>query len=723
VTGIPRPGRPGRSAVLRRTPRSAFVCCLLSVLPAMAGAQESGREVVVTVRAVSEGGAALAGTSVTVHDVTVLSQRATLLGRFAAEDNAVPIRLEVGRDYRIRVKAPGHRGRETEVSPTGPTTVRVVLSVDPYELPPIMAAVGAGDSDFHARSVSQARFADESLTYATVAEWLRDVPGAALRGRGPGGAQLLSVRGSRPEDVLVLLDGVALNDPLTGRANLEMIPTATLESGTLVLGAASQKYGSGAGAGVLLLTSRTGHGSGVSGGVRMESFGGMGLDLQAETSGQEGRVALSLSAARAENDFSFRNPVAPGGATEVRTNADVASVHGALTAASGPVFASLRFDRAERGVPGRAGTRAFADSRAEDRSWIAATGLELPGVRGSASYGWHRLGYRASAGDAESAQDVREFRVAGDTDIPSSPLTLGARVTREEVQGDAIAGFPARTTVGGRLAAGLTAGRFSVDPALSVDVAGDRVVASPEVTATWLANQATRVWGRVGQGFRLPTFGDLYFASQYQLRANPDLEAERIVFDSELGVSVRTTSGAVELGASASAWARRTEDPIVWLASSAALWSPRNLGDLRASGLDLQVELVSRGPAELGWRAQLAGTLQRSRVGFGSNRNPLPYEPGTTGRASIEAWRGATGLRLDIRYTGARSTSLAATRTLDGFTTVDISGRHQLDAGSLRVGLFARIENLLDQRYQLIELFPEPGRHFTLRFEARRAVS
>ena len=115
----------------------------------------------------------------------------------------------------------------------------------------------------------------------------------------------------------------------------------------------------------------------------MESFGGMGLDVQAEASGQEGRLALSLSAARAENDFSFRNPVAPGGATEVRANADAASVHGALTSASGPVFASIRFDRAERGVPGRAGTRAFAEARAEDRSWIAAAGLELPQVRGS----------------------------------------------------------------------------------------------------------------------------------------------------------------------------------------------------------------------------------------------------------------------------------------------------------------------------------------------------
>jgi outer membrane cobalamin receptor len=227
----------------------------------------------------------------------------------------------------------------------------------------------------------------------------------------------------------------------------------------------------------------------------------------------------------------------------------------------------------------------------------------------------------------------------------------------------------------------------------------------------------------VGQRFRQPTFGDLYFASQYQLRANPDLEAERITFDSEIGIGFRTISGGLEFETSASAWARRTENPIVWLASAVALWSPRNLGELHASGLDLQVALVARGRAELGWRASLAGTLQRSRVGFGGNRNPLPYEPGTAGRASFEAWSGATGLRLDVRYTGVRSTSLAATRTLEAFTTLDLSTRHHLKAGALRIGLFAGIENILDRQYQLLELYPEPGRHFTLRLEARRATT
>ena len=378
----------------------------------------------------------------------------------------------------------------------------------------------------------------ESLTYATVGEWLRDVPGASIRGRGPGGSQVLSVRGSRPEDVLVLLDGAPLNDPLTGRADLSMIPTSTLEMATLVQGASSQRYGSGAGAGVLLLTTRTGHGTGVSGGIRVGSFGGVGVDVQADGSKGDQRLGVSLSAARAENDFPFRNPVAAEAVTELRRNADAESLHGALHGASGPVFGSLRFDDTERGVPGRAGTRLFDEARAEDLSWTAAGGISLPAFQGSASYGWHRLGYRAAAPDPYSRQEVREFRMAGDWEVPATPLTLGARVTRELIEGMRSQGSPGRTILGGRLAAALAAGRFRIDPAFSVDAADGGAVASPEVGITWTPDAKAQVWVRAGQGFRLPTFGDLYFASQFQLRPNPNLEAERISLDSELGVRV-----------------------------------------------------------------------------------------------------------------------------------------------------------------------------------------
>jgi outer membrane cobalamin receptor len=693
--------------------------------PTLSGAQETApAEVTLVVTLVSEGGEILRAGRVRAEEVgDVPAARGKPQG-IVAHDGTVTLRLARGATYNLVASAPGHRDRSIELSREQSGTLRVVLSIDPYQLPAIAATTPGGAVGASVRAIHQVRFDDESLTYSTVGEWLADLPGVSVRRYGPGGRQVLTVRGSRPEDVLVLLDGVPLNDPLTGRADLSGILTSTLESVTLVRGAASQRFGSGAAAGALLLTSRMGEGTGIGGGVRMESYGVRGVDVQADISEGGRRLGVTVAVARSENDFSYRNPVLPGSPVETRSNADISTLSAALHGASGPVQASLRVDRAERGVPGRIGTSLFETARADDRSWIVAAGVDEMRWRTSVSYGSHRLGYRASRSSEETVQTVADLRLSGDVRFdPGTPVTLGARLSHETVAGDAIQGRPGRTVVGGRVALALGTAGVRVDPSISLDVARGVSVFSPDLTVTWIASSATRIWTRAGQGFRLPTFGDLYFASQYRVRPNPELRPERVTLDAELGGSTSASTGALRVEASGAVWLRHTQDPIVWLASSVAVWSPQNLRELRSSGLELELGVAARRPRSVGWRAQLAGTLQRSRVGFGHNRNPLPYEPAGMGRLTLETWWGSTGGRLDIRYTGPRTTSIAATRSIDGYTTFDVSASHYLDARSMRLGLIARIENVLDQRYELIELYPEVGRRLVLRLEARRSRS
>ena len=94
------PGSRRRFAILRAARRSAVVCSMLAAVPATARAQEPGQQVEVAVRAVSEGGAAIEGISVTVHDVTAVTRGPTLVGRFASEDNVITVVLAVGREDR-----------------------------------------------------------------------------------------------------------------------------------------------------------------------------------------------------------------------------------------------------------------------------------------------------------------------------------------------------------------------------------------------------------------------------------------------------------------------------------------------------------------------------------------------------------------------------------------------------------------------------------------------
>lgn len=691
--------------------------------PVPAQAQESDTtHTNVEVHVASAGGQPLAQAIIRVTPLPFLGRETAWQVRIPDGAGMAVLQLRATAPHRLVVSARGHQRKTLDIpAGRGPHRLRVILSVDPYVLPPIVASGTIGGGLPPARSVRQVQFDGESLTYATVAEWLGDVAGAGVRRQGAGGRQVVSIRGSRPEAVLVLLDGMPLNDPLTGRADLSTLPVSSLESATLVSGSASTRLGSGAGAGALLLTSRRVTGTQGAASVRAEAPGGLSFDARIGLGSADRRMGLNLAGSRFGNEFEYVNRLLPGSPVETRRNADVSAVNGGLTAGIGAAHGVLRVERIERGVPGRMGTSLFDEARAEDRSWTASAGLETVSGRASAGLRRQTLEYRDGGNGVDSRQAVGEIRLAGEL-LPRRdlPITLGGRMSWETVRGDGIEGRPARGAVGGYVSAVLSKGWLRIDPAVALDLAASKATVSPELGVSLSISRASRVWGRIGQGFRLPTFADLYFASQYLVRPNADLAPERVVLDSEIGGTGTVRLGAVILEGEGSGWLRRTDDPIVWLASSVAVWSPRNLGELESRGVELSLGVSARYAGESGWRAQVAGSFEDSRVRFGSNKNPLPYHPGATGRLTLEGWLRDVSGRVDIRHTGSRTTSIAATRRLPAFTTVDFTLSRVVRSRFIGVTALARVENLLDHRYELMELFPEPGRRFVVRIEARR---
>ncbi|HKI97321.1 MAG TPA: TonB-dependent receptor [bacterium] len=112
--------------------------------------------------------------------------------------------------------------------------------------------------------IPRAAFAD---TQKTVADVLAGVPGVTVTRSGDGlGATHVSIRGSRSDQVLVLLDGVPLqasgDNPAQrlaqGRSGVDLasIPLDEVASIRIVRGAASSLYGPGAAAGAIVITTR-----------------------------------------------------------------------------------------------------------------------------------------------------------------------------------------------------------------------------------------------------------------------------------------------------------------------------------------------------------------------------------------------------------------------------------------------------------------------------------
>ncbi|MBD0368739.1 MAG: TonB-dependent receptor, partial [Flavisolibacter sp.] len=91
------------------------------------------------------------------------------------------------------------------------------------------------------------------LPVHSIDELLRYLPGLEVQARGPMGAQSdFVIRGGTYQQVLVILDGIRLNDPLTGHFNSYIpITPAEIDRIEVLKGASSALYGSEAVGGVI----------------------------------------------------------------------------------------------------------------------------------------------------------------------------------------------------------------------------------------------------------------------------------------------------------------------------------------------------------------------------------------------------------------------------------------------------------------------------------------
>ncbi len=97
----------------------------------------------------------------------------------------------------------------------------------------------------------------ERLNYNQISEVLDNIPGLEIQNTGgSSGRKKISIRGSQINQVLVLLDGVPLNDNLSGEVDLSIIPLNHVEKIEIYKSGQTPQFGSGAIAGVLNITTK-----------------------------------------------------------------------------------------------------------------------------------------------------------------------------------------------------------------------------------------------------------------------------------------------------------------------------------------------------------------------------------------------------------------------------------------------------------------------------------
>ena len=543
---------------------------------------------------------------------------------------------------------------------------------------------------------------EQSLA-TNVAELLRFHAGLEVAtSGGPGQVSSVFIRGAESDHSLVLIDGVKVNPGTAGGAALQNISPRVVERIEIVKGPRSSLYGSEAIGGVINIITRRGP----EGRAASLDLAAGRYDTRAASAGaswRQGRTGAGATVARLSSDGfpTLRSSDDDRGHDNDTVNAWVAAPLGCLDAEASFWRSSGNTEYSDF----------FAAPQDQDFDNELAR-LRLASRSGAWSQALTLSRFVDEIRQGDLAFDPRDFvrserrTAAWQNDIelgPGASVTAGATLTREETSGRSF-GAPLEDAAGSgradrddeayylQAAFGLGEHRF---------IAAGRHTASDVFGGvdTWNVTWGVPLTGTLsasagaGRGFRAPSTADLY-----AFGGNPDLEPET---SRSWDAMLRWRPGdrhELSLGVF------RTEiDALIEFVDPDGFAGPapgrnENVGDARIDGIELG--WTTRGSL---WRLRAAAVLQDPEDA--ATGEPLFRRARRSASLAVDRFVGAHQLGLQVLATGPRTDFGGA--TLAGYVLASLTARFALTRA---LELRARLENLLDQDYEMVDGYNSPGR-------------
>ncbi len=520
----------------------------------------------------------------------------------------------------------------------------------------------------------------DKLAVRTVGDALGVLPEVMVQSFGGlGSLSQASIRGSTAQQVLVLLDGVPLNQITVGSADLSTISTDGVERIEVLRGPFSALYGSGALGGIInIVTAKPGREQ------ALGHVGGYGERSLSATAGSTGPAPWLIG-------------VTADGTAGHRVN----SAYDGLTAIGKTSFSStlrglVHYYQSEFGSPGSISFPTPNDHQSFRRTilqmeWGPDDRSDLTGLVYQRS---ERLVFTSPvSGNSLFDSSVTGLEVQRPWQLDAGHLLTGgielqrqflnANVSGSPIVQDIVVGaayLQYDAAISPRVLASLGVRQDSLAPyGSSLD---------PRAGIIYRINDETRLRAAVGRTFRAPTFLDLYFPGF----GNPNLRPER-AWEAELGIERQVGS----LVLSATAFGTDATDLITFV--STPVFQAVNVGSASIRGISGEV---------------------RGALGTG-----LTGSANITVQSAIDQTTGATlrrvpGLRanLVLHYQLSPSSVVSLVAEYVGDrpdppvqlpSYVDLLLRYELSTSGGWIWTVG-VNNALDQSYQVVNGYPAPGR-------------
>ncbi len=557
----------------------------------------------------------------------------------------------------------------------------------------------------------------ERLRYDNVSELLRHVPGVHLDQPGSrGGRSSVYLRGLDPNQTVILVDGIRLNDPnnnLGGSFDLSTLDTDNVERIEIVRGPLSAVHGSDAIAGAINVITKTGK----SGDKRIVDGSGGRFGY--------GRGLAVVRGKRGIFDASISGSIVEDGKPESGSTYRAGSLNSSFGVEfpdDGELRGTLRFsDSRGRAYPEGSGGEKFAVIRERDRrrAYELSMGLTYDQrLNDKVDYVFGINYYRrrekrsspaiaptpgnpfAAVPDLEANDLLYRTRINanGTTElIPGLSLTAGGDVTFENANSIGELDFGVFTASGSYNESRVVGGPFlegvfehenglTVQAGIRADFGDDTDTEwTPRVGASYrIPRFPVTLRGSWGRGFKLPAFFSLFDP----LIGNDELDAE----ESEgwdVGADAILWDGRIRL--SATYFEIRVKKLIDF---DFTIFQLVNRDEVTSKGVEIGMG------ADLPWNLGFSSSLTRTRTNIRNSNDRLRRRPGWRASGGL-SWTPHERFSLGLNALWVGSTHDESNPTgkvkLDDYWRVDARGDLRVWRG---VSIYLAIDNLFDENYE-----------------------
>ncbi len=527
---------------------------------------------------------------------------------------------------------------------------------------------------------------------------LRSVPGLEItQNGGMGSSSGIYMRGTNPNQVLVLLDGVRIDSATMGTTAIEHLMLDSIERIEVVRGNVSSLYGSEAIGGVIQLFTR--HGHGVPAFNASMGVGNQGTQrMSAGFSGSVNDTSFSVNAGRVKTDgVSAMNPLLMTGANPNNNGYDNSTLDAqikqtlnadhALTASVFSTRGNSSYDNNYNlavtdvnNIVDNIDKLSLASDDQISSMWHSQVRLSQ-GVDDSHYY---------TNGVQTSSYRTRSNQIAWQNNLKladNQHLSLSVENLKQAVT--STTPYP-KTSRNVNSVLGGYVGEFGAQQLqlnLRQDNYSDFGTANTGLLGYGLSfADSWRATASVSNAFRAPTFNELYYPGF----GNPSLMPEHSV-NREAGLHYAANGQRVDVVY----FDNKIGNLIVY--GAAPLYLPYNINQAKING------------QELSYAGDFGNAHLRASATF---QNPRDANTGLVlvrrakefGNFGVNQDFGVLNLGAEVRYSGARQDGV---NTLPGYQLLNLTARYQIDKN---LNLSARVGNLFNRSYSEVYGYNTPGR-------------